>query len=259
LALLRIRVYDPDTGIGGSAERFPLTRHSLVVAARAGDAAARRRAHDVVIRAYWKPVYKYIRIRWNAENEDAKDLTQGFFLHAIDAAFFERYNPARARFRTYLRRCLDGFISNARRDASRLKRGGGARHLPLDFETAEGELRHLAVTGDADPEQLFRKEWIRAHFSLAVEALREECAGTGRELQFEVFDRYDVTGPSTGDRPRYADLAVELGIPVTQVTNHLARARHRFRTILLEHLRETSGSEAEYRENARDLLGVDPA
>jgi hypothetical protein len=45
---------------------------------------------------------------------------------------------------------------------------------------------------------------------------------------------------------------------VTQVTNYLAAARRQFRQIVLKSLRDQAGSEAEYRADARDLLGLDP-
>ncbi len=64
-----------DTKIGGPGGRFPSTRWSAVVAARSADTLERRRGLDAIVAAYWKPVYKYIRIRWGKSNEDAKDLT----------------------------------------------------------------------------------------------------------------------------------------------------------------------------------------
>jgi hypothetical protein len=48
-----------------------------------------------------------------------------------------------------------------------------------------------------------------------------------------------------------------MSVPVTQVTNYLAWARREFRRIVLEELRELSGSEEEFRREARALLGVD--
>jgi hypothetical protein len=42
------------------------------------------------------------------------------------------------------------------------------------------------------------------------------------------------------------------------VTNHLAWARREFRRVVLERLRELSGSDAEYRTEARELFGMDP-
>jgi hypothetical protein len=56
----------------------------------------------------------------------------------------------------------------------------------------------------------------------------------------------------------YADLAREFQIAPTDVTNHLAYARREFRRIALERLREMTGSEEEFRREARALLGVEP-
>ncbi|NJL29730.1 MAG: protein kinase [Thermoanaerobaculia bacterium] len=130
--------HNPDPQGGGA---FPITRLSLVQAASSNDADHRQQAFGALIEAYWKAVYKYLRLRWHASAEDAQDLTQEFFARAFEKDFFARFDPERARFRTYLRTCLDGFAANERKAAQRLKRGGGAQLLSLDFESAEGELR----------------------------------------------------------------------------------------------------------------------
>jgi len=70
---------DLDTSMGGNQSRFPETRRSAVIDFNSGDPALRDCAAEALIAAYWKPVYKYIRVRWRRSNEDAKDLTQGFF------------------------------------------------------------------------------------------------------------------------------------------------------------------------------------
>src|SRR5919108_6532010 len=103
---------------------FPLTRFSVVQATISDDAAIRIMAWDALIRSYWKPVYRYIRVKWQIDAEEAQDLTQEFFAGAMDRGFFSRFDPARARFRTYLRVCLHGFIANQYRAAGRKKRGG---------------------------------------------------------------------------------------------------------------------------------------
>src|SRR5690242_5910909 len=103
---------------------FPATRPSVIRALDDGDPATRERARDALARTYWKPVYKYIRLRWNASREDAEDLTQEFFAQAFERATLERYDASRVRFRTFLRTCVDGSVANARRDSNRIKRGG---------------------------------------------------------------------------------------------------------------------------------------
>ncbi|MCI0452347.1 MAG: hypothetical protein L0Z51_08140 [Candidatus Latescibacteria bacterium] len=248
----------PDLGLGShpSGSAFPATRHSLLSLARSADDATRHRAHDALLSCYWKPVYKYVRVRWNQRAEDAEDLTQGFFADAVDSGFFDRYDSERGRFRTYLRVCVDGFVANTHKWAARQKRGGGIAHVPLDFTTAEGELRELPIAGGADPEAMFRDEWVRRMFELAVDDLRNECEAAGKQIHFALFERYDLDSPEAhGAGETYDDLARRFDIPVTQVTNYLAWARRRFREALLERVRDVTASEEEFRAEVRDLLG----
>jgi DNA-directed RNA polymerase specialized sigma24 family protein len=93
---------------------FPVTRHSIVAAMRSAQPDERRSAFDTLVTAYWKPVFKYVRLKWHVSPEDAADLTQAFFLRAFEKDFFSGFDPAKARFRTFLRICLDGFVANAR-------------------------------------------------------------------------------------------------------------------------------------------------
>lgn len=227
-------------------------------AVASADPETRRRAFDALVAAYWKPVYKYLRLKWRVPEEDAEDLTQGFFVRALEKGFFDRFDPARARFRTYLRTCLDGYVANERQSARRLKRGGGAEHVSLDFAGAEAELVRQAVPEGGDMDEYFHREWVRSLFALAVEALRQRCLESGKAVPFALFERYDLDGPDAVRRPRYAELAQEMGIPETQVTNHLAWTRREFRRLVLETLEEVTGSEEEFRAEARHLLGVDP-
>jgi RNA polymerase sigma factor (sigma-70 family) len=241
---------------GGRA--FPATRHSLLVAARSRDPEERRRAFGVLVASYWKPVYKYLRLRWRQRAEDAEDLTQGFFARAFEKGFFDRFDPARARFRTFLRTCLDAHAGNARVAARRKKRGGADQTLSLDFADAEGELRLQPAAAGTDMEEYFHREWVRSVFGLAVDALRRRAESRGRTAAFEVFRRYDLDDAHGGDRPTYAELGRELGLPATQVTNHLAAMRREFRALVLETLREQCATDGEFRAEARVVLGVDP-
>lgn len=236
--------------------RFPTTRVSIVVAAGSDDPDARRRAFETLIKVYWRPVYSHLRLKWRRGREDAEDLTQEFLSRAVAQGFFNGYDPDRGRFRTFLRGCLDHFAANARRDEQRLKRGGGLTHLPLDFEGAEHDLA-LADGTAADPDARFQQEWVRGLFAAAVDALREQSEAGGHDIRFQVFRRHDLEPVLDRERPSYRALAEEFGLPVTQVTNHLAWARRELRRLVLEQLQALSGSEAEFRAEAKELFGVD--
>jgi DNA-directed RNA polymerase specialized sigma24 family protein len=244
---------DPDTDIGGPLHKFPVTNHSAIANARSEDRIARQRALDTILNSYWKPVYKYIRLKWQASNEDAKDLTQGFFADAFEKDHFARYDAAKASFQTFLRTCLDGFVANEHKAGRRLKRGGGMDHYSLDFAAAEEELASHAST--LSPEDYFHREWVRWMFTLSVEAFRQRCLDSGRTVHFELFERYDL---NDGDRDvSYASLGQEFGLEPATVNNYLAAARRDFRRVVLEKLREITATDEEFRTEARSLLGVD--
>lgn len=248
-----------DTDIGGPADRFPETRASAVIAAGSSDPELRARAHHALISAYWKPVYKYLRIKWRASNEHAKDLTQGFFTRAMEKGVFEKYEPDKAAFRTYLRTCLDAYAANEHKAEHRLKRGGDRVVLSLDFESANAEFQRCDPPDPDSLDAYFEQEWVRSLFAQAVEATRQFCEGADKSVHFSLFERYDLDEHVADSKPTYESLANEFGLPVTQVTNYLAFVRRAFRRNVLELLQSITGSHEEYRAEARRLLGVDPA
>lgn len=233
---------------------LPATRHSILEAVRSDDVDVRRDGYGAMVAVYWKPVYKYLRLKWNVPEEEAKDRTQDFFARAIEKSFFDPYDPSKARFRTFLRVCLDRFVANERKGAARLKRGGGEPPLPLDFHTAEGELRQHDVAVAPDLDEYFHAEWIRSLCALAVDDVRAEYAGSNKTVAFRVFERYDLEAPSEGVAVTYADVARECGIAVTDVTNYLFAARRAFRRLLLARLRSVCGDAREFEAEARHLL-----
>jgi len=234
---------------------FPPTRLSVVARTRSADAEIRRLAFETLIDAYWKPVYKYLRLKWRLDPDEAADLTQDFFANALEKDVLGRYDAERARFRTYLRLCLDGFAANARKAEGRLKRGGGVSTVPLDFTLAEGELVKHEPSVPADVDELFYQEWVRALFQRAVADLRASAEASGRTAMFAVFERYDLADPS-GERPTYAAIARELGVSANSVTNHLAAMRRQFRRHVLDRLRELTTTDEEFETEARRLLGT---
>lgn len=246
---------DFDTDIGGPLNRFPVTRHSAIIAAASTDALVRQRGLETIVSSYWKPAYKYLRIKWQATNEDAKDLTQGFFTTAIEKDYFAGYDATKASFQTFFRTCLDRFVANQRKAEQRLKRGAGADHLSLDFAGAEMELANNLPAPGLNPEEFFHREWVRSVFALSIETLQKRYEDSGRGVQFKLFDLYDLQDERA--KVSYASLANQFDLKTTDVTNYLAAARRDFRKILLEKVRELTGTEAEFATEARALLGID--
>lgn len=240
--------YEPDTKIGGAADRFPSTERSLLTSHAAdpiGQEAASR-----IIAIYWKPAYKYIRVRWRRSNEDAKDLVQGFFGTVLEQDILAKFDSSKARFRTYLQVCLDRFVMKQDQRAGRLKRGG--RALTLDFGSAEREIENWSKTSCAESaEELFLREWRRETFALALQDLRTECYRGGRELQHRIFEAYDL---AEGVRPSYAEMALKHQLAMSTVTNYLAWSRRELRRLALERLASSNPNGRASRDESRLLF-----
>jgi len=226
---------DADTAIGGPGRQFPSTHLSLLEATASGLSSV---AMDQVIALYWKPVYRFIRFKFQKNNEDGKDLTQGFFANAMQRDFFARFDPQKASFRTYLRMAVERYAANDHAAATRQKRGG-----EIEFEPVE---EHHAIK--ESPEEEFEQEWRRQLFFLALDDLRCYCADSGKQVQFEIFSEYDLCDDS---RPSYVGLALKYGIPETTVTNYLAWARRILRQFVMERLKGTTADSRELHQEMR--------
>lgn len=253
------------TGTGGTGSGvFPRTRWSLVQrvidpGSRAGT-GTRRDAFAELVTAYWRPVYRTLRVKHRQKREAAEDLTQTFFLHLLEKKTLERFvaDPQGGRFRNLLRSLLDRFTSTANRDARRKKRGGDRHHVPIDPAQIEAIESRIARDPPEDP---FDREWRATVIDHALQDLANEARSPIARRRLEVFLAYEVE-PEAEDgeqRPTYSDLAQQLGLKVHDVKNDLVAARRRFAELVLDRIREDVKNEQEAREELRTLFGVLPA
>jgi RNA polymerase sigma-70 factor (ECF subfamily) len=198
----------------------------LVSRAGADSPETRRRALEELCGRYWKPVYCYIRSRWAKSNEDAKDLTQGFFLSLVEGNALAGYLPSRASFRTFLKLLLTRFLQDDEKANQRQKRGGGVHVLELDGERVPWE-EMLQDAGSRDPETLFDLAWKESLVSRAVARVRERLLSEDQADRFRVYEAYELSpGP---EEPTYASVAAKFGIKDSDVLNHLAAVREEIR------------------------------
>ena len=234
--------------------RFPVTHRSILERVRSREDGIRRTAFGDLADAYWRPSYHYLRLHWRLAPDAAEDVVQGFFTTAFEKRYLDRYDPAQAKFRTFLRTCLDRYVQNVWKAERALKRGGAESILSLDFPGAERELAAITSRDLSDVERFFHDETIRWLFTRTVETLRRAFAAEGRETVFAVFEHHDLK--PTAD-VTYARVGAELGLTTAQVTNYLHAVRKRFKEAALTELRSICGSDDEFRTEARQLFGVE--
>ena len=211
------RVSRQETTLGGPQGAFLTTRWTLV---EEGDA-------EEILKRYWRPVYLHLRRRGHAI-EEAKDLTQDFFLTFLEKDYAAQADRSRGRFRSFLKTAVDHFAADARDRARALKRGGG-RIMQLDVEAAEALL-----STDESPERLFDRQWARMMLDEAMAELAREYAARGQAEAFAKM-RPALGGGSVDDRVA------------------LHRARHRFRELLRARIARTVESADQVDEELAEL------
>ena len=220
-----------ETSMGGSKSNFPQTSAWAVLKSGEGWEARFQRHLECLARAYWKPIYIYIRRGSSRSDADAKDLTQSFWIHLQEHDLLRRFDPSRSSFRTYLKRCVKSFLGTMARDAAREKRGGGRAIVSLD----DGLGKAVAASVTA-PDQAFDREWASEVLERSFRDLEERFRREGKQAYFEVLRLYSMDG---GDaRPTYGSLAAKLGLSEADVGNYLRAARKALRESVLEVIRE---------------------
>src|SRR3954466_2651771 len=105
--------------------QFPTTRWTLVVAAGDPHRKEARSALVSLCEAYWYPLYAYVRRRGYPADQ-AQDLTQDFFIRALEGRYLDRADPDKGRFRAFILPSLKFFLSDEGDRGRAKKRGGGA-------------------------------------------------------------------------------------------------------------------------------------
>jgi RNA polymerase sigma factor (sigma-70 family) len=240
-----------DVPISGRRE-FVATHWSLVGAARAGEASPSRAraALEELCRAYWYPLYAFVRGRGYSA-VDAQDLTQAFFARIIETDGLASADRARGRFRSYLLGAMKHFLANEWHRAQTQKRGGRVQFVEWDTLDPEGRYASAAGSSD-DPEHLFDREWALQTVAGALQALHDEMAQAGKSDQFDAL-KGSLTGQE--ELPR-EQVAARLGMSEGAVKVAVHRLRQRYRMLLRAAIAETVSNEADLDDEMRYLVEV---
>ena len=242
-----------ETRIGGAGEAFQPTRWSIVLAAGDPRSAEYVESLDYLTRAYWRPVYAYLRRRGHSI-EDAKDLTQEFFEVALRRNLPGRAEQGAGKFRTFLLASVQNFLRDARDRETAARHGGGWKKLEIDLEGGLGDDPGIVGPGSDTPEQAYGRRWALDLLQAALSDLRRHYAAEGKDLNYRLFERY-VDLLVAGGAIEYPALAGEFGCSEADVTNYLHRARRLYRDLLRARIRESVTGPEEVEEEIRELFG----
>ena len=228
---------------------FATTRWSVVLRARGGDPEGRQ-ALSTLCQDYWHPIYAFIR-RQGHGVEEARDLTQGYFLLVLEKGLLHDVRRTEGRFRSFLLASVRHFLSDARDRQRAAKRGGGRSPVPLDEAVAEENYLREPHT-ELTPEEIFERRWAFTVIERAVRRLHEDSERRGRLGQFERLQEF-LTGAGTGT---YRKAASDLGMTEDAVKVAVHRLRHRYGEMLRKEVEETVADPAQVDGEIRYLLAV---
>jgi RNA polymerase sigma-70 factor (ECF subfamily) len=243
----------PDTTIGGARRDFPSTLWTQILSTREKDEELRRRAWEGLANRYWKPLYAYVRAKWAKSNEDAKELTQGFFAWMIENDFPGRADPERGRFRVFVKVSLENYLRMDHRNQRRKKRGGDQPVLLVDGRTEGAGLSDVPDASGATPDEILEKAWKEELLTRAAKLLKEAYVKENKELTFNVFHDYFFGGRDS--EPKRQEIAGRYSITLSDLKNHLVDAKRRFREVLSSLVAETVERPEDLREELRTLFG----
>lgn len=239
---------DSPATISPRGDVFVTTRWTVVLSAGRKSSPHSDRALGELCQTYWYPLYAYAR-RQGHTKEDAEDLVQAFFARFLEKNYLAGVNAERGKFRAFLLASLKHFLANEWDKSQRQKRGGGALHLSLDWQSAD-ERFHLDPPDPSSPDKTFDREWALALLERVIVRLRDECVAEGKSSLFEQAKGYLMVGENTIP---YAEAAGVLKMDEGAVRVAVHRLRKRYRALLRDEIAQTLDDPAQVQEELRSL------
>ena len=228
---------------------FDTTRWTLVLRAGRDDGISQKALAELC-RAYWQPLYIYVR-RCGHSPHDAEDLTQGFFADLLSRGAVNRADRERGRFRTFLLAALTNYLRNAHDHAQTARSGGKVEKLSIDTREASALLEQLG-DGGLSPDQAFDRSWAITLLDHARQKLRAEQERLGKGRWFERLWPHLQTRADSGVQEV---IAGEFGLTRNAVAVATHRLSSRYRELVQAEIAETVGGLEELKAEQRELLG----
>jgi len=200
---------------------------------------------------YWFPLYAYVRHRGHSK-PDAEDLTQTFFKRLLEKNFLAGVDNEKGKFRAWLLASLKHFLANEWDKSQTQKRGGGAAHLSLDWQTADTKFQ-VAAANEPSPDKAFDREWALALLAKVIERLQKECETDGKIKLFEQLKMFLTAGK--GDSAQ-AEVAKVLDMEEGAVRVAIHRLRKRYRVLLRDEISQTLTDESQVDAEMQALFGA---
>lgn len=225
-----------------AADRFPVTRWSLVARAGAADSAAAATALNQLLTVYRPVLHSHLVHHWRFTPVQAEDVLHNFLAEKVlENNILSRADQERGRFRSFLLKSLTNYvISHLRRQQAQRRSPGPSNMLDVD------EL--LDVIPDAsETEAQFDEAWGRHILRQTLDRMQRECTARGRLDIWQIF-RCRLLDPILEGTPAvpYKELVTKFDLQTpSQAANLYLTARRMFNRILRSVVRDTVTDEGD--------------
>jgi RNA polymerase sigma-70 factor (ECF subfamily) len=234
-----------------AAPRFISTHWTVVLSAGDPSSPHAATALETLCRAYWYPLYAYVRRRGHSTSQ-AQDITQEFFMQLLEHNWVARVDRHKGRFRSFLLMAMKRFLANEWDKVKTQKRGGYIQFVSLQLDTAE--IRYIQELADTStPEQVYEKQWALTLLESVLDQLHEEYVQDGKAI---LFDKLKSCLVGSSALQPYAQLAAELDMTEGSVKVAVCRLRQRYREQLKEEIAQTVASVADVEDELHHLFRV---
>jgi len=242
------------TDMGGPKETF-LTTHWSLIENIQQKTDKDRYLIGLLLERYWKPVYCYLR-RKGYHNEEAKDLTQGFFHEIVlNRGLVNRADSSKGRFRSFLLHALDQFLID------RMRRESTQSHIPkeklVSFDiTDPPELPQTIL--NRSPEDCFAYTWKSELLERTLAQVQADCQQQGLEKHWSLF-REKILDPTLNKKESepMKVIAARNGIASESTAfNMLLTVKRRLKNTLRMNLRITVLSDDDVDQEWQEMLNI---
>ncbi|HTI70528.1 MAG TPA: sigma-70 family RNA polymerase sigma factor [Candidatus Limnocylindria bacterium] len=221
---------------------------SAILTAADADMPRALEALERLAKAYWRPLYVFVRQR-GVDHDTAADQVQGFFAYLLSRDFLQDVRPGEGRFRNFLLVGFRRWIRDQRDREFAQKRGGGIAPVPLQELEA---LRMEPVSPDsASAENAFERAWAQGLVARSLDALEVQWSARAA-----LFAALRLTLEGSPEAENYAVIGIRLGMTEGAVKKAAYDLRQQFSTRIRAEIRATVQDDAEVEPELRHLIGL---
>ncbi|MBN2271250.1 MAG: hypothetical protein JXN61_11590 [Sedimentisphaerales bacterium] len=245
-----------ETTMGGTKGSFGTTHWSDIAKAKTHDEERRRASVNNLMERYWKPVYCHLTTHKGYSNENAKDLTQGFFCEIVwGRELIQHADQEKGRFRTFLLTALDRYVTSVYRKETAKKRLPKRGLAQLDAIC----LPDMPIDkSGAKPELAFNYAWATNLLDQVLAKIQEEYCNTGRAVYWGVF-QLKILAPvfENAEAPSLEKICKKYAVESEKrASNMVITVKRRFASVLRQELRQFVQSDSEVEDEFRALVEI---